>query len=54
MTDPTPDADYDEERDTWACWWLAHEIIGEQVKSGERELPAPFVPSANPVKETLL
>lgn len=30
-----------QETDTWASWWLAHDIIGARVKAGG-ELPEMF------------
>jgi hypothetical protein len=45
MSDPAPLTVAELERDLWASWWLAHAAIGEQVRAGERELPAMFRPS---------
>lgn len=38
--DPPPE--YDAERDCWASWWLAHQVIGEDVRAGRREMPDMF------------
>lgn len=42
MSEQHPPLTDDElEADTWASWWEAHSVIGEQVKAG-RPLPALF------------
>jgi hypothetical protein len=44
MSERAPLTPEELERDCWASWWLAHAEIGEQVRRGERDLPALFVP----------
>jgi len=44
MTAPehAPLSEAELEADTWASWWLAHRVIGEEVRTGRRELPEFF------------
>jgi hypothetical protein len=48
---PAPLTQAELERDMWLSWWLAHWMIGQQVREG-RELPDLFrrSPSQEPVE----
>lgn len=44
-TSAEPLTEAEMERDMWMSWWLAHRVIGADVREGRRELPAIFRPS---------